>query len=58
MSDVGLEWMELGVTHRHRHAERSCPSSRDGAHDRLGMRDQPWMNGCWRTNVSECARWV
>ena len=32
-------------TYQHRHAERSCPSSRDGGHDRRGRRDQPWLSG-------------
>ena len=36
----------MNVTHQHRHAERSCPSSRDDGHDRLGMRDRPWRSGC------------
>ena len=34
------------LTHQHRHAARNCPSSEDGGHDRLGMRDRPWTNDC------------
>jgi hypothetical protein len=33
-------------TYQHRHAERSCPSSRVCGHDRRGTRDRPWTSGC------------
>jgi hypothetical protein len=41
------------MTHQHRHAERSCPSSTDGEHDRLGMRGQLWKSDC-ENDVSWC----
>lgn len=40
------------MTHRHRHAGRSCLFARDDGHDQLGMRDQPWMSDFEKDNVS------
>ena len=30
--------------HQHQRVEHSCPSLRDGAHDRRGIGDQPWQS--------------
>lgn len=40
------------LSYQHQHAERSCPFGEDGGHDRLGMRDQPWMIDCTEILVS------